>query len=292
MDNEATKATLKRRQIHDPRLYRALLAKLNNSKTSLLDALTIGGCSFPTIGTIAENRSTYSVPDLDGVPLGRRKNQLVRLVREAKILIELNKKRNKTTGSTSVVAHGVENTDQSSIFVYSSLRSKKKQHIEPVNVDKIILTFPRLEENPEAVYQSPSSACVTDSNLFDTKTDNTNTQSILNVACDGNVDANVPKSKKTINTLGSSHNHVTSHVKNTGQSSFEPNVSCANSTHSGIEKLESPNCSSNFTHASKKRKRRIGRSHIVSFSEVYLDDSEGVTDGESVDTYDILSGYY
>ena len=294
MDNKANNTVLKRRKIHDPRLYRALLAMLNNPKTTLLDALTIGGFVFPAISSIGKNSSTYSVPDFEGVLLGERKIHLLRVLREARKLIKLNRERDKTIGSTSAAAvHDAENTYQSSIFTYCNLRAEKNQYIEQGNINRIILTFPHLDENSQTVSQSPSSAYSDDnSNLRNLKSGNKNTHGKSNIDYnENNMDATStsansndmrkdPKSKEIIDALGSCHTHVPSNVKISGQSSFEQN------------KLESPKPSSTLTCDSKKKKRRLIKSHVALFPQTFLDESEGATDGESVDTCDILSGNY
>jgi len=61
----------------DPRMNRAVATRLSNPGIPLLDALLIGGFSFPD-GT---NKSDRYVYDSDGVALCQRKNQLIRRLR-------------------------------------------------------------------------------------------------------------------------------------------------------------------------------------------------------------------
>jgi len=61
----------------DPRMNKAVARRLDNPGLSLIDALLIGGFSFPD-GVNKPDRSVY---DSDGVRLGQRKNQLIRRLR-------------------------------------------------------------------------------------------------------------------------------------------------------------------------------------------------------------------
>mmetsp|Transcript_8047 Transcript_8047/g.11674 ORF Transcript_8047/g.11674 Transcript_8047/m.11674 type:complete len:472 (-) Transcript_8047:11-1426(-) len=63
----------------DPRMHRAVAARLANPELSLLDALREGGFGIPMNGN-----SDTMVVDFDGVTLGQRKNQLSRRLRLAK----------------------------------------------------------------------------------------------------------------------------------------------------------------------------------------------------------------
>ena len=67
----------------DPRMHRAVAARLLNPELSLLEALLDGGFVFPE-GTEGTGKSDRSVFDTDGVLLCQRKNQLSRRLRLAK----------------------------------------------------------------------------------------------------------------------------------------------------------------------------------------------------------------
>lgn len=66
----------------DPRMDRAVQAKLDDPSLSLLDALRQGGFIFPSM----DDSSTpqYTVVDSDNVKITQRKNQLLRRIRTAK----------------------------------------------------------------------------------------------------------------------------------------------------------------------------------------------------------------
>jgi hypothetical protein len=63
----------------DPRMHRAVSARLANPDISLLQALRDGGFDFP-----AEGGHDTTLLDADGVTLGQRKNQLSRRLRLAR----------------------------------------------------------------------------------------------------------------------------------------------------------------------------------------------------------------
>lgn len=67
----------------DPRMHRAVAARLLNPELSLLEALLDGGFIFPE-GTEGTGKSDRSIFDSDGVLLCQRKNQLSRRLRLAK----------------------------------------------------------------------------------------------------------------------------------------------------------------------------------------------------------------
>eukprot|EP01083_Nonionella_stella_P006108 17689_1 len=67
----------------DPRMHRAVAARLANPNMSLLDALIMGGFQFPN-GTDGDGKSDRNVYDSDNVLLCQRKNQLSRRLRLAK----------------------------------------------------------------------------------------------------------------------------------------------------------------------------------------------------------------
>jgi hypothetical protein len=62
----------------DPRMNRAVQAKLNKPHIALTDALRIGGFEYPP-------KATASAVDSDNVTLGQRKNQLNRRLRQARL---------------------------------------------------------------------------------------------------------------------------------------------------------------------------------------------------------------
>eukprot|EP00548_Thalassiothrix_antarctica_P008977 CAMPEP_0194136356 /NCGR_PEP_ID=MMETSP0152-20130528/6382_1 /TAXON_ID=1049557 /ORGANISM="Thalassiothrix antarctica, Strain L6-D1" /LENGTH=517 /DNA_ID=CAMNT_0038832973 /DNA_START=76 /DNA_END=1629 /DNA_ORIENTATION=+ len=63
----------------DPRMHRAVAARLSNPEMPLVDALKEGGFHFPNSDT-----NDTTIADSDGVTLGQRKNQLSRRLRLAK----------------------------------------------------------------------------------------------------------------------------------------------------------------------------------------------------------------
>lgn len=67
----------------DPRMHRAVAARLMNPELSLLEALLEGGFNFPE-GTEGSGKSDRNIFDQDGVLLCQRKNQLSRRLRLAK----------------------------------------------------------------------------------------------------------------------------------------------------------------------------------------------------------------
>jgi hypothetical protein len=75
-NNSASKASKLGRK-GDPRMHRAVSARLANPEISLFDALRVGGFDYPT-------NDDASVTDLEKVTLGQRKNQLSRRLRLAK----------------------------------------------------------------------------------------------------------------------------------------------------------------------------------------------------------------
>jgi len=66
----------------DPRMHRAVAARLENPDLTLLDALILGGFSFPN--GVVSMLSDRGVTDCDGVLLCQRKNQLSRRLRLAR----------------------------------------------------------------------------------------------------------------------------------------------------------------------------------------------------------------
>ena len=64
----------------DPRMHRAVAARLADSSISLLDALRKGGFDYPPMEEDVL-QSMYTLEDSDGVQLGQRKNQLSRRLR-------------------------------------------------------------------------------------------------------------------------------------------------------------------------------------------------------------------
>mmetsp|Transcript_14447 Transcript_14447/g.31336 ORF Transcript_14447/g.31336 Transcript_14447/m.31336 type:complete len:498 (-) Transcript_14447:88-1581(-) len=66
----------------DPRMDKAVQAKLDDSALSLLDALRQGGFIFPALDE--SSTPQYAVVDSDNVKITQRKNQLLRRIRTAK----------------------------------------------------------------------------------------------------------------------------------------------------------------------------------------------------------------
>mmetsp|Transcript_16208 Transcript_16208/g.18776 ORF Transcript_16208/g.18776 Transcript_16208/m.18776 type:complete len:356 (-) Transcript_16208:309-1376(-) len=67
----------------DPRMNRAVAARMANPELSLLEALTMGGFKFPD-GTEGDGKSDRNVYDHENVLLCQRKNQLSRRIRLTK----------------------------------------------------------------------------------------------------------------------------------------------------------------------------------------------------------------
>lgn len=66
----------------DPRMNKAVAAKLENPQISLLDALLVGGFEFPEL--YKPGITVAAVIDAENVSLGQRKNQLLRRLRKEK----------------------------------------------------------------------------------------------------------------------------------------------------------------------------------------------------------------
>ena len=100
----------------DPRMHKALEARLNNPKLSLFDALKIGGFEFHW-----EDDVSY---DADHVLLSQRKNQLSRRIR----LFKQSHEKNKMAGADCQTAPSVVRTEVSSKRKTDNdaLESKKK----------------------------------------------------------------------------------------------------------------------------------------------------------------------
>merc|ERR1712194_146719 len=80
------KETGKRGRRSDPRMNRAVAARLANPTMSLLDALKVGGFDFPEL---EPNRAgNPSTKDADNVQLAQRKNQLSRRLRQARTAVD------------------------------------------------------------------------------------------------------------------------------------------------------------------------------------------------------------
>merc|ERR1712087_603168 len=70
-------------RVGDPRMNRAVQAKLDNPELSLLDSLVQGGFNFPELFSKTETK-TSDIKDTDGVTVYQRRNQLLRRLRAAK----------------------------------------------------------------------------------------------------------------------------------------------------------------------------------------------------------------
>ena len=77
--SHSSQPALKSGRRGDPRMHKAVSARLANHTLPLLDALREGGFDFP-----ADAGTDTSIVDADGVTLAQRKNQLSRRVRMAK----------------------------------------------------------------------------------------------------------------------------------------------------------------------------------------------------------------
>ncbi len=66
----------------DPRMDRAVQAKLNDPNLSLIDALRKGGFVFPAVSD--SGKPQYAIVDADNVKITQRKNQLLRRLRTTK----------------------------------------------------------------------------------------------------------------------------------------------------------------------------------------------------------------
>ena len=65
----------------DPRMHRAVGARIADPTISLFDALRAGGFNYP-LDAKTKSSGMYNVVDDDGVQLGQRKNQLSRRLRQ------------------------------------------------------------------------------------------------------------------------------------------------------------------------------------------------------------------
>jgi hypothetical protein len=78
---EGPNVIIKRGRKSDPRMDRAVQAKLDDPSLPLLDALRLGGFIFPELDC---SILQYSLQDNDNVKLTQRKNQLLRRIRSSK----------------------------------------------------------------------------------------------------------------------------------------------------------------------------------------------------------------
>lgn len=76
------KVVVKSGRKSDPRMDRAVQAKLDDPSLPLLDALRAGGFVFPALDD--STTPQYTVVDADNVKITQRKNQLLRRIRTAK----------------------------------------------------------------------------------------------------------------------------------------------------------------------------------------------------------------
>jgi len=94
----------------DPRMNKAVEARMKNPQISLLEALVVGGFKFPTLQVNNGNKKN-GVVDEDNVLLSQRKNQLSRRIRIAK------KKYHAEANHGSIVSNVItEQPDSSPIF--------------------------------------------------------------------------------------------------------------------------------------------------------------------------------
>eukprot|EP00553_Chaetoceros_curvisetus_P007260 CAMPEP_0204616286 /NCGR_PEP_ID=MMETSP0717-20131115/3566_1 /ASSEMBLY_ACC=CAM_ASM_000666 /TAXON_ID=230516 /ORGANISM="Chaetoceros curvisetus" /LENGTH=370 /DNA_ID=CAMNT_0051629475 /DNA_START=109 /DNA_END=1221 /DNA_ORIENTATION=- len=98
----------------DPRMHRAVAARLLNPELSLLESLLEGGFTFPE-GTEGSGKSDRNIYDSDGVLLCQRKNQLSRRLRLAK------KRQQASRSEGGMYASGVAQKDSDSRTIQNML---------------------------------------------------------------------------------------------------------------------------------------------------------------------------
>ncbi len=98
----------------DPRMHRAVAARLLNPELSLLESLLEGGFTFPE-GTEGSGKSDRNIYDSDGVLLCQRKNQLSRRLRLAK------KRQQASRSEGGMYASGVGQKDSDSRTIQNML---------------------------------------------------------------------------------------------------------------------------------------------------------------------------
>ncbi len=98
----------------DPRMHRAVAARLLNPELSLLESLLEGGFTFPE-GTEGSGKSDRNIHDSDGVLLCQRKNQLSRRLRLAK------KRQIASRAEGGIYASGVGGQDNDSRTIQNML---------------------------------------------------------------------------------------------------------------------------------------------------------------------------
>lgn len=114
----------------DPRMHRAVAARLSNHELSLFEALRIGGFDYPT-------NDDSSIMDSEKVTLGQRKNQLSRRLRLAR-------KQNaetygESTGSNERM-NGEENTQQD---MHHIMRQQQQRTSKTSNIGALALKMKR-----------------------------------------------------------------------------------------------------------------------------------------------------
>ena len=115
----------------DPRMHRAVNARLANPSISLLEALIIGGFEFPNgtdarngTGSDAHGKSTRNIYDSDNVLLSQRKNQLSRRLRLARRRSE---RKQKAGPCTEKETHLNQSENESSVSLLASTKMSALQ---------------------------------------------------------------------------------------------------------------------------------------------------------------------
>ena len=118
-DDSSTSQSLGRRG--DPRMHRALIARLHNPDMSLLDALLTGGFEFPNLDS--PGKSDRNIVDKDNVLLCQRKNQLSRRLRLARKRQATNNSRVSEVLQNDLESENNPQNDSSKFFTQMSITS-------------------------------------------------------------------------------------------------------------------------------------------------------------------------
>jgi len=108
----------------DPRMHRAVAARLNNPNMSLLEALIVGGFQFPN-GTEGDGKSDRNVYDADNVLLCQRKNQLSRRLRLAK------RRTNETKAEVESLVRLNQQAKDSTAFLFDAQKMNQADYFNP-----------------------------------------------------------------------------------------------------------------------------------------------------------------
>ena len=116
--------TSKRGRGGDPRMHRAVQARLANPKMSLLDALKAGGFEFNELDATGNKVGNPEALDNDNVQLAQRKNQLSRRIRHARQAMMRGKKKNDNDDDADVSEQDGSADDES--FTSNNIKKTKK----------------------------------------------------------------------------------------------------------------------------------------------------------------------